>query len=185
MPSLQIAPAVPTFGEKLGEALERAGGALAQGYAKRLENQQTQNVFQTLNNPNISPIQKIMAISSLPAEKQRYLGRPLAAVLGPQAQAEAENLQLQNFLGNNFQQGISPQLMLQQTPLSQIQQAVPKNFPEQTQNTISQQETPVAQQQVQQQLNTQHNPNDITTWPDQDVTQLAARSGVLGRLGQE
>jgi hypothetical protein len=176
---VQVLPYVPSFGEKLSETIANAGTTLGQGYLKRLENQKAQTALGVLQDPSKSPMQKVSAFMTLPERLKKSSAPIWAAILGPQAQAEAQGREFERFkadqfggLGNtpspipqegtNGMVGTSPE----QLPNAQQMQgeALPSGQPSMPQGGI--------------------NPNDIQTWPDQTLRQLSSMEGAAGRFAK-
>ena len=68
---VQLLPQVPGFGERLGATLEKVGGAALDAFTKRHTKRQDEGIFRQLENPNLSPLQKISMISKLSPESQK------------------------------------------------------------------------------------------------------------------
>ena len=84
MPGVQVLPAVPSFGEKLAETLAQAGTNIGQGFLQRQQNVRDMAIVQ---NPNMSPMQKLMAIS--PQRAALY-----ATAIAPTLKEEAQESQI-------------------------------------------------------------------------------------------
>jgi len=167
---VQVLPYVPSFGEKLAATLGQATGTIGEGLAKRRENQQVQNTVGILQDPSKSPIEKITAFMQLPEHVKKSSAPIWAAVLGPQAQADAELDQLRRFREGNLGAAPAQGGAQQQVQPMQAQPAQMGQEPAQVQ----------AAQQGQAPLNTQ----DLTTWPDEAINEMAALSGFVGRLAK-
>ncbi len=90
MPQVQVLPAVPTFGSRLADTIRQAGGQFAEAFQKRQDHQRAAQAFATLQNPNLTPLQRVNAFMQLPEEYKKHASPIWAAILGPQAQAEAD-----------------------------------------------------------------------------------------------
>lgn len=87
---VQILDALPTFGQGLIQALSSAGSQFGAGLAKKKEKDLLGAFENIVNNPKASAISKVTAFSQLPEHIKKSTAPIYAAVLGPQAQGEAD-----------------------------------------------------------------------------------------------
>jgi len=161
---VQVLPYVPSFGEKLTEAVAQGAGNLAQGYTQRLQNQQAQKAMGLLQDPHASPMQKVSAFMTLPENLKKSSAPIWAAILGPQAQSQADMSSLQKL-------GIYPQEQQQGAPNTQMAQ----------QPASPQTAGPNAQPQAAQPNSSANIPGPQWTLPD--LYRTAATSGQKGVAG--
>lgn len=110
---VQVLPYVPSFGEKLADSLGQGAATVAEGYQQRVQNQKAQKAIGLLQDPNVTPMQKVTAFMSLPENLKKSSAPIWAAILGPQAQAQADMSSLEKL-------GISPQGQPQGAPNAQM-----------------------------------------------------------------
>jgi len=92
---VQVLPYNPSPLEQLTPYLSQISQQIGEAYTKRAENQKAQQNYSILNDPNSTPIQKAMAFSKLPADTKKSSSPVWASILGPQAQSEANQQELQ------------------------------------------------------------------------------------------
>jgi len=167
MPQIQVLPAIPTYGNRLAAVIGQAGMDIGEGLLQRQQNKRVDLALGTLRDPNKSPIQKVTAFMNLPESVKKSSAPIWASILGPQAQSQAELDQLEEFkrraaAATQPQAGtqVQPQMAEQAAPLSAPAPAV------------------TAQERG-------FDANDLTTYPKEALTQMAALSGLPGRLAKE
>lgn len=99
---VQVLPAVPGFGEQLGQALTGALGNIGQGLINRRDFKQDQNILgQMASNPSVSPLQQIQSYAALSPQLQNTLGPVFSEFIkssqrshaaGPEASSDAIGL---------------------------------------------------------------------------------------------
>lgn len=103
---VQVLPYVPSFGEKLAGVLSQAGTNIAEGFTKRNQAINDQNILKVINDPNASPTQKLAAIQKgspnlqkiysgaggriLQEEQKQFQAKTQAMALAPEAVAALE-----------------------------------------------------------------------------------------------
>lgn len=92
MPPLQILPAVPNFGSQLAQVLGQAGTNIGQGLLDR-------NTMSQLQDPNLTSMQKIALISSLPKEK----AAAVATMYAPMLKEESKMAGMRKIFGSSGQ----------------------------------------------------------------------------------
>lgn len=125
---VQVLPATPTFGNRLGAALSDASTNLISGYMKGQQERKDQDLLNQLNDPNLTPMQRIGLAAKLSKEKFASLSPILAAYEKGQAkmQEAKQNLTLyQQLFPDMFGGGEDGQGAIPQTP---AQQALPSDF---------------------------------------------------------
>jgi hypothetical protein len=177
---VQVLPYVPSFGEKLADAIGGTASKLGQGYMIGKQRENDLRILQGLMDPNVSPIQKLIAASSLSPEKQGILG-PLASIMVPQAQANAELSQLgllgnSGFLGSNASSLEQPSLPVTNMPV-QKEQGLAASVNPQLNPQTNPQNRPVQ--------TPTYNPNSLETYPDDQLRKLASTSGVVGEYAKQ
>lgn len=182
---VQVLPYVPTFGEKLADALGNATTTIGQGFQQQRQNQRDDMSLAIMNDPNKSPMEKVTAFMGLSEDKKKHVAPIYAAVLGPQAQAESQNSILDNFINREFGSQGAPQQppSMQQPQPNQMGMDATRPAP-QAQMGLSGQpvqqpqgETP---QQAQPPQIPQENPKDLSTWSSDRIRKLAALGGSAG-----
>lgn len=191
MPQVQVLPYVPSFGEKLSQAVSQTGPQIAQGLQNYRQQQALPGLLKDFQDPSKSPLERVSAFMQLPENIKKSAGPVLAAVLGPQAQAEVSNQAFQNIQSMLTGQGGAPfQLMgftnaaipatsmpgVSPNPVQFSQPAPGAPRTMQTQGQV----TPSANIASQQSIDA----NDPSTWPDQYLNLLAAQPGPMGQLGK-
>lgn len=96
---VQVLPYVPGFGEQLAQALGNAAGNIGAGYFEK-QNREKLNakdsaIIEQLNNPALSPMEKIAIVSKLSPEKQKNV----STLLSPVLKEETKSKELFNQLG--------------------------------------------------------------------------------------
>lgn len=177
MPAGQVLPYVPSFGEKLTEAIGEGVGHITEGYKQRLQNQQAQNTMTTLQDPNKTAIQKVTAFMNMPESFKKHVSPILGAVLGPQAQSELDTSLLRKlgFLGQEGQQNAPNN---QNSNNAQAQQ--PQNMPQMDQNS---QQAPVQPTAKSGSINTSPQNLPGPEWDDANLYKAAALGNQKGPLG--
>lgn len=110
---VQVLPAIPSFGEKLGSALSNAGINVAEGFAKRKTNINDARILEELgNNDSLTDIQKLTRFGQLSPQKQQTLGPVYSQLLKSQfkQQEKAETAK-----SKQQQENAEKQLNLQNT----------------------------------------------------------------------
>jgi hypothetical protein len=128
---VQILPAVPSFGSQLANVLGKAGSDIGQGFMDR-------STMQQLQNPNLTPMQRIALISSLPKEKAAVV----ASLYSPVLKEEAKMSSLQDVLGSQTQnnQPIQPTAQEGEPQLEGEQAVSPDKVEQPLWDTLSQQQ---------------------------------------------
>jgi len=161
----------PSFASELSQALSQG----IQGITKNKDLQRTQQTFQQLADPNLSPIQKLGIFAQLPEEHKKYTSQAIASILGPQAQSQAELSQLQQFLGGNQQQN-----QFQQPQQNQPQM----QFPSQGDQMGMPQQQMQQPEMIQQQQAPRSFQNSVRDLSDEEVDVLSSIKGPLGKLAE-
>jgi hypothetical protein len=107
MPSVQVLPAIPTFGSRLADVLTQAGAEFGSAFKQRQQNAKVKSLYDIINDPKSSPIAKANAVGQLPKDQQ--VPTLYAAAIGPQAQAEADLNAYRDIFPNQFMPGMQPQ----------------------------------------------------------------------------
>lgn len=180
---VQVLPYVPTFGEKLADALGNATTTISQGFQQQRQNQRDDMSLKIMNDPTKSPMEKVTAFMGLSEDKKKHVAPVYAAAIAPEAQAQAENRQLEAFknqaAGGQQQPMQQPQGMPPQQPqgMPQAQMGLSGQQVQQPNQMMAPPQQTQAQQQV--------DPNNVETWPDELVQQMAATKGPAGELGKQ
>lgn len=188
MPQVQVLPYVPSFGESLVETIAKAGPQIASGIKSYRDQQQAQSALGILKDPTKSPMDKVNAFMTLPENLKKSSAPIWAAILGPQAQAQADQQQFQDFKSQNFPAqnppisphvqegtngavGTSPEMLPNAQQM--IQQATPGGAPLENAATP----TPTPKGNI--------DPNNIATWPDDVLMNLASQNkGPPGKMAE-
>lgn len=96
MPQVQVLPANPNFGTQLAQVLGQGVTNLAQGYIQGKDNQRVKSLYDIINDPKASAIQKASAVSRLPKDMQAQ--KVFGDVLAPQSQAEQDAKALEDYM---------------------------------------------------------------------------------------
>lgn len=124
---VQVLPYIPSFGEKLSEALVNATGNVVQGYRQRQTNRNDDNILKKLNDPNLSPIETATLVSRLSPDKQKGA----TDILGPVLKQKLENQQQQDLIKQAFPNGFGHEMQPNQSmemPSQQNIGAPPQNL---------------------------------------------------------
>lgn len=89
MPSVQVLPQVPSFGQNLAQSLAAASEPIAAGLQKRFELAAEQGAYGVLRDPNASAVDRAIAFGRLRGDTKKSAGPVWAAVLGPQSELES------------------------------------------------------------------------------------------------
>jgi len=147
---VQVLPAAPTFLEWLGPSLFQLGQAAGQHYAGKKRAAQDQQILQQLENPQLSPIQKIALAGKLSPEKGKVYSSLLAPMLKQQEKGQQEQNILNMLFGSSIpgafggagqvqDQAVAPNQMAQAESLAPMQQMAEQNVPS---GTLQQQKQP-------------------------------------------
>ena len=211
---VQVLPYVPSFGERLAEKIGEAGTHIGAGLAQARQQKNDDAYFAIMQDPNTSPVQKLTAFSKLSEGRKKSVAPVAAAIWGPQAQAEAQTNQLENFKKTHFgTPGAIPQPVsgapagalpenngLVGTSSNTLPNAIQTNNSSTFQGDSRVQALPPAQSATNQpSLNlgpastgtpnpvSRHaavDPENIHTWPEDKVALLASQTGSAGEMGK-
>lgn len=168
---VQILPPRPDWGTQWANVLAGAGKDLGQGLAGYYEQKKTKTLLdsalQVAHDPNATPQQVAQAILSIPSKNRTGLEQVLGAAYG---QAQQRDIDRTTKAAVTQKEASPPQ---EQIPPAS---AVP-------QPTQAQTEAPPFEQVAEQQMGTPSGPNpeDITTWSDQQVRDASAKGSVRGQ----